>query len=316
MPVGAPSDRCPGCGAPVGSGILCLSCGRELVDRRIGRVLGERYRLDALVGQGAYARVYQATDLKAGLKFEQVVAVKFLHQRYAMSREQRERFQREANVLVTMAHPGIVRALDFGQDQGALYLVMELVRGRPLSELVLVDGHTLPLERVVAILDQVLEVLEVTHAAGIVHRDLKPDNILLVDGGEPGEQVKVLDFGLARIEHGPRLTGRNVPLGTPSYMSPEQAAGKDAGPPADIYAVGIILYLLMAGELPFLGDTTTSLIAQHISLAPPPVTQRGLRRPAPPAFEALMRRALAKVPADRPTTSEFRRALEAALHTN
>ena len=312
MLAGAPSDRCPGCGAPIGSGILCLGCGRELVDRRIGRVLGERYRLDALVGQGAYARVYQALDLK----FEQTVAVKFLHQRYAMSREQRERFQREANVLVTMAHPGIVRALDFGQDQGALYLVMELVLGRPLSELVLVDGHTLPLERVVVILDQVLEVLEVTHAAGIVHRDLKPDNILLVDGGEVGERIKVLDFGLARIERGPRLTGRNVPLGTPSYMSPEQAAGKDAGPPADVYAVGIMLYLLIAGELPFLGDTTTSLIAQHISLAPPPITQRGLRRPAPPAFEALMRRALAKVPDDRPTTGEFRRALKAALQSN
>lgn len=277
-------------------------------DPRLGRTLGEKYRIDSLLGQGGLGRVYRATHVSLG----SAVAVKYLLAT-PHADEARARFRREATVLAALRHPGIVAAHDFGDDDGEPYLVMELVDGVSLAEAILPGGVPMPFRRIAAIAQQIARVLETAHAAKIVHRDLKPDNVMLVDLGG-ADHVKVLDFGIALMlgdDAGPRLTATNAFQGTPSYMSPEQWRGRDVGPETDVYALGAVLYEMLSGEPPFDGESPADVMAKHMFVPPPPIEERGVGRVVPPDLEALALGALAKKPEERPTVTEVLDALEA-----
>jgi hypothetical protein len=295
---------CPACGTACALDEACPSCRQRAANDRIGSTLAGRYHLEDVIGRGGFGVVYRAKHLALG----STVAVKFLLAEWARLPETRARFEREANALVRLNHPGIVAALDFGEDAGDLYLVMEWVPGRVLADEIL-DG--LEPGRIVAILDQVLEVLEVAHAQGIVHRDLKPDNIMLL-----GERIKVLDFGLVLISdagNGKRLTASNAVNGTCYYMAPEQCRGRDVGPPADMYAMGCILFEMLSGEPPFVGETAVDVMMAQLVIEPPRVVDRGFQREPPPGLEAIARACLNKTAAARPTASAMRRELRAFL---
>jgi serine/threonine protein kinase len=305
--------QCPKCHAILGEELCCPYCGHDIPDPRIGVVLDGRYRVDRLLGRGGYGRVYQGTHLALGGP----VAVKFLLAEWAARPRERERFRREAAALVKLRHPGVVVAFDVGEHAGEPYLVMEYVEGTPLAQLVPTVDRELAPERLVALLDQALQVLEATHAHGFVHRDLKPDNILVFRSADGEERVKILDFGLALTrEPGHethRLTSDQTVVGTPLYMAPEQASHQEVGPPCDVYAMGVVLYELLTGAPPFMGRNSTDIMAQHMYIEPPPASERGLGRPVPPALEAVARWALRKQPAERPTAAEMRRALREAM---
>jgi serine/threonine protein kinase len=220
---------------------------------RLGSILTGKYRIDALLGQGGCGRVYKATHLL----LQGTVAIKFLLPAYASHEVLRERFSREARLLAKLCHPGIAAAHDYGEDNGELYLIMEYVAGRQLG-LLLVDhqetGISIP--RVVSISEQILDVLAAAHACGITHRDIKPSNIMLYQDDGGTERLKLLDFGLAFIAGRtvkPRLTGNGQVVGTVLYMAPEQCRGHVVGPPADIYSLGVVLYQMLTGRLPFTG---------------------------------------------------------------
>ena len=275
---------------------------------RLGTRLGGRYRLDAILGQGGFGTVYRATHLA----IDEPVAVKFLREELAMHHELRARLRREAKALARLRHPNIVGVLDYDEHEGAPYIVMELVRGVTLESQLHHEGRTLPLPRVAAIFDALLHGLEAAHAAGIVHRDMKPENVLLL----ADEGLKILDFGIALMaEPGTdvRLTATGVIQGTPLYMSPEQCRGRDVGPRADIYSVGVMLFVALTGEPPFTGDSPTDLMVKHMFLDPPALHERGAHPELSPALEALVRRTLAKLPDARPDATTLRHDLAAAF---
>ncbi len=297
-------ESCPACGAECTIDEPCPSCQQRAASERVGTTLAGRYHLESVIGRGGFGVVYRAKQLALG----STVAVKFLLAEWARLPESRARFQREASALVRLQHPAIVTALDFGEDAGDMYLVMEWVPGQHLGHLL---REPLPHTRIVSILDQVLQVLELAHAQGIVHRDLKPENIMLV-----GDRVKLLDFGLVLIsDHssGKRLTASNAVNGTCYYMAPEQCRGRDVGPPADMYAIGCILFEMLSGEPPFMGNTPVDIMMQQLVLEPPRIAERGFQVAPPPALEALARACLSKQAAARPTASEMRAELQAFL---
>ena len=303
---------CPWCGAPAGDALSCPSCDRELDDTRIGGVLGGKYRIDSLLGQGGFGRVYKATHLS----LDGPVAIKFLLAEWASRPDLRTRFKREAAALVKLHHPGIVAAYDFGEDEGSLYLVMEYVQGESLASHLVVDGKTMPTARAIGIIDQLLQVLEGAHLAGIVHRDLKPENVMLLDAGDRVDRIKVLDFGLALMataEGDVRLTPVHAVHGTPLYMSPEQCLGGDVGPATDVYAAGVMLYEMLAGDTPFRAESMPQVMAQHMYVTPPPMAQRGLKQAVSPSLERIVSRTLAKKPEDRPSAAELRDELRSVM---
>jgi serine/threonine protein kinase len=307
---GAPR-RCPVCGTTSGGASVCAGCGILLVDERVGATLEGKYRIESLLGQGAVGRVYRGVRLTDRLP----VAIKFLLHEWVHDAEQRARFRQEAEVLRRLRHPAVVELLEVGEEQ-VPYLVMELLRGRMLSEVMRRELLLLTPLRVIRIVDQIAAAMEAAHEAGVVHRDLKPGNVFLVAGEGLGEGVKVLDFGIA-LPAAPRdsrqrITGRGQVRGTPSYMSPEQCLGPEVGPPADIYAAAVILYELLAGDVPFIGSPNEVML-QQIRKAPPPIEELNPRRPPPPRLAALTLRALAKQPEQRPTARQFREELACAL---
>ena len=274
--------------------------------RRLGEHVGGRYRLDAILGQGGFGTVYRATHLA----IDEPVAIKFLHAELARHPDLRARLRREAKALARLRHANIVAVLDYDEQGDAPYIVMELVDGVTLESQLLVDGHTLPLARLAAIFDALLQGLEAAHAAAIVHRDMKPENVLLLaDGG-----VKLLDFGIALMADGDaRLTATGVVQGTPRFMSPEQCRGREIGPRSDVYSVGVMLFYALAGEPPFSGESATDLMVKHMFVDPPPLAARGVRPQVSPAIEAVVRSALAKQPELRPDIAALRQALAAAF---
>ena len=303
------SVECTRCGSLMRLDSACPGCGQRHPAARLGTTLAGRYRLDDLIAQGGFGVVYQATHLTLGEK----VAVKFLLGELANEPQVRIRFQREASVLTRLRHPGIVTVLDFGEDEGDLFLVMELVKGRELSDQI----HEAPIatSRIVSITTQVLEVLEAAHAAGIVHRDLKPDNVMTLVAGDGIERVKVLDFGLAfdaETSNKVRLTTTQSVNGTPMYMSPEQCRGRETGEKTAVSAGGVMLYEMLAGAPPFLADDVAALFAMQMFVEPPRMIERGYKRAPPPALEEVARWALTKKTDGRPTARQLREALVGA----
>jgi serine/threonine-protein kinase len=244
-----------------------------------GHVLGGRYRIEGLLGGGGIGAVYRAVQLP----LERPVAIKVLHDDMLSMKELRARFEREARVLSALTHPHVVSISDYGIDGDRPFLVMELLEGRTLEE-VLREGEMTP-ELALQVTREILEGLAFAHQKGVAHRDLKPANVFLLRGRDGSEHVKLLDFGLARVV-GPSkaasddevtLTKRGVVFGTPAYMSPEQASGTPADERSDVYSLGILLFEMLAGRRPFVGETRAEVLRGHLADPLP----RGSRRCAP-----------------------------------
>jgi serine/threonine-protein kinase len=252
-----------------------------------GTIIDGRYNLLSLVGQGGMCGVYRAQDQKRNLQ----VAVKVLPAERAKNQEMAARFQREAAAGKLIQHPNVVSISDSGSlEDGSLYLVMEFLDGHPLSTIV--EKEKLPVDRAVAIAKQILDALEATHQLGYAHRDVKPDNIMLV-----GDTAKLLDFGIALNERAAfKLTAMGLAFGTPEYISPEMAMGLPTDARSDLYSLGIVLYQMVTGQLPFQGDQKT-LFRAHIDKKP--ISPRALDKKIPQKLDEIILRALEKLPEKR-----------------
>ncbi|WP_371330070.1 protein kinase [Streptomyces sp. TP-A0356] len=257
-------------------------------------LIAGRYQLNTTIGRGAMGEVWRAYDQMLG----RPVAVKLLLTQNADPTAD-SRFRLEAQTAGRLHHPHVVGVLDFGEHEGRLFLVMELVEGDSLSR-VLSDDGPLPAERVAHIAAQAAAGLAVAHEQGIVHRDIKPGNLLLDAGGT----VKIGDFGIARFMDDPSaaLTATGQIVGTSLYIAPERALGKPAGPASDVYSLGCVLYQLLTGHPPFRADTPIAILHHHLDT--PPVPPRELGVGLPPAFENYLLGLLAKRPEDRPTARQ------------
>ncbi len=282
------------------------------VDPLIGRVFDGKYRLDERLGGGGMGTVYRATHLL----IDRPVALKVLSQRFVGDETAQQRFRREARAAGRMQHPNAVTVTDFGAtNDGYLYIVMELLEGRTLRDLLAREGH-LDAARAVSIILQASAAVGAAHDAGLIHRDLKPANIFIEQRPSMPAAVKVLDFGVAKFaveEQGDddfnTLTQVGAIIGTPRYMSPEQCSGVAAlTPAADVYSLGIILYEMLTGNVPFSADTPLAVALRKISERPKAPREIVASIPAP--LEEIVLRALAKNPVERPPdANEFRREL-------
>jgi eukaryotic-like serine/threonine-protein kinase len=256
----------------------------------LAAALADRYTIERVLGAGGMATVYLAHDVK----HQRRVAIKVLRPELAAALGH-DRFLREITTTANLRHPHILPLYDSGAAGAFLYYVMPYVEGESLRDR-LTREKQLPLDDALQIAREVADALSYAHSRGVVHRDIKPENILL----ESGHAV-VADFGIARAldaAGGERLTETGIAVGTPAYMSPEQAAGeRDLDGRSDLYALGCVLYEMLAGQPPFTGPTAESLVHQHLTATPPPITQ--LRPAVPPAVSTALQRALAKAPADR-----------------
>jgi len=290
-------------------------------DPFLGSMVGERYRVLERIGEGGMGAIYRAEHVL----MKKVVALKVLHPELGRLEEIARRFEREAQSASRLSHENIVQVTDFGRTPaGALFLVMEFLRGEPLS-VTIARSARLPVARAVGITRQVLHALEHAHAQGVVHRDLKPENIMLVlrDTIPPVDFVKILDFGIAKMSEdapagsGTPLTQAGVVFGTPDYMSPEQAMGEQADGRADLYACGVILYEMLTGKKPFFAPSRVEIISMHLTRQPPPPRTVAPQAGIPPALERIVLRALEKKRDQRfPSATAFLSALDAlgALH--
>ena len=269
---------------------------------RVMVAVGTQYLVDAEIGRGGMAVVYRATDLRLNRR----VAIKVLPPELAFNADVRERFLREAQTSAQLSHPGIVPIYSVDERDGIVYFVMALVDGESLAER-LVREPRLPLADARRLLAAVAEALAYAHAQGVVHRDVKPDNIMI---DRASGRPLMTDFGIARATQGnSRLTVTGVAIGTPAYMSPEQALGeRELDGRSDIYSLGIIGYQLLAGETPFKASNTPAMLVKHLSETPRPLAS--IRPDAPPGLTFAISRALAKKPDDRwSDATSFRDAL-------
>src|SRR5687767_5992235 len=258
----------------------------------LGRVVAGRYRLEARAGEGGMGVVYRARHVL----IDRVVALKLIRPDLRGETHLRAWMLREARAANRVDHAHIIDIHDIGEtDEGELYLVMEYLVGTPLST-ELARGP-LPLSRAVDILEQMGAALSRAHDLGVVHRDLKSDNILLTARGGRKDFVKILDFGLAALAHDPRLAPKGAVFGTPEYMSPEQARGEQAGPQSDLYALGVLFFEMLTGQLPFrAGDRETLLEMQRTSQAPRPTS---VKKDCNPVSERIVLKLLEKDPRKR-----------------
>ncbi|MCX5391798.1 protein kinase [Streptomyces sp. NBC_00094] len=271
----------------------------------VGGVVGDgRYRLTHRLGRGGMAEVFAAEDVRLG----RTVAVKLLRADLAEDPVSKARFTREAQSVAGLNHHAIVAVYDSGEDLVAgrpvPYIVMELVEGRTIRDLLISADAPGP-EQALIIVSGVLEALAYSHQHGIVHRDIKPANVIITHGGA----VKVMDFGIARALHGAQstMTQTGMVMGTPQYLSPEQALGKAVDHRSDLYATGCLLYELLALRPPFTGETPLSVVYQHVQDAPIPPSE--VTPGVPPELDGLVMRSLAKDPDDRFQSAEEMRGL-------
>jgi len=268
----------------------------------VGEVLLDRYELEELVGSGGMSSVYRAHDRL----LDRTVALKVLHEHHLHDPEYVERFRREARSAAVLSHPNIVTVIDRGEHDGHQFIVFEYVGGENLKRLI-EQRKPLPVATALELAIQIARGLSFAHRSGLVHRDVKPQNVLLNGDG----QAKVTDFGIARsldVQRGMTQTG--TVLGTSDYIAPEQAQGKHVDEQTDVYSLGVVLYELLTGEVPFPGENFVAVAMQHINDPAPSV--RAKRPDVPPRVDAAAQRAMAKDPSDRfPTMADFGRELEA-----
>jgi serine/threonine-protein kinase len=284
---------CPLCGFPIAQ----IAGTAPAEDPFINRTLPGGYVILDLVGIGGMGRVYRAEQRMLG----RTVAVKVIHPHLLGDESASARFIAEARAASRLNHPHSVGVIDFGKtDDGQLYLVMEFLRGRDLARVAYEEGP-LPIRRILDVLRQALAALAEAHHIGIVHRDLKPENIILEPLRAGGDFVKVVDFGLAKIVEGPRhaITTPGIICGTPDYMAPEQGRGAVIDARADLYSMGIILFQLLTGRLPFEADTPTQVVLMHLSIPPPDPRQVSPERNIPESLVEVVARTLSKEPDDR-----------------
>jgi eukaryotic-like serine/threonine-protein kinase len=249
---------------------------------QVGTLLSGRYRLDAQVGAGGMSTVYRAFDTL----LERQVAIKLMHREIASDSDQLERFRREARAVAQLNHPHVVGVIDAGEDAGAPYIVFEYVEGETLKDRIRRHGR-LPLGEAIAYAIEVARALGAAHAHRIVHRDVKPQNVLIDEEGT----AKVTDFGIARSLTEEGLTADGRVLGTTDYVSPEQALGQDVGPQSDIYSLGVVLFEMLTGDVPFHGENQVSVAMKHVREELPDVQMR--RPEASSALAAIVDRATA-----------------------
>jgi Protein kinase domain len=271
-------------------------------------VLDERFRVLGHLGGGGMGEVYLAEQVSLGRK----VALKVLKREVGAQPGMSERFRREARLLSSVEHPAVVRVIDFGQSEEGTCLVMELAEGQTLLQAL--EAGPLDPERGRRVLMQLAEGLAAIHEKGIIHRDLKPENVVLTQGAR-GEQARLLDFGIARlVEPDPDSRGLSqvgVVLGTPEYLSPEQAMGAPLDARSDIYSLGVLGYRMLTGQLPFSGPNARDYLIQHVSIAPRPLLHLAPQVASQPGLGILVMRALAKDPKARPQSAkDLVRALE------
>ncbi len=281
----------------------------------IGRVFLGRYETIRLLGEGGMGRVYLARQLDLGRQ----VVVKVMHDHIAADPKFCERFQRETLLMARFQHPFAVTLYDASlNDPQGPCIVMEHVRGVTLDTLLQRNGRLTP-QRIGRLLGQMCEVLQAAHAEGIIHRDLKPANLMVVEPDTPYEHLKVMDFGLAKLlrpceNEAITVTGTDFAIGTPGYMCPEQARGEEMDHRGDLYSVGVILYEVMTGRLPFSGTSTMDVLLAHATDPPPSFTRVGAADLVPPSVEAVVQACLAKSPAERPANArELAERYETAL---
>jgi eukaryotic-like serine/threonine-protein kinase len=264
-------------------------------------LVDSRYLILRRIGSGGMADVYCAEDTHLGRQ----VALKVLHRRFAQDQEFVERFRREASAAAGLQHPNVVGVFDRGKHDGTYYIAMEHLPGRTLKEIVTTEAP-LAQERVVDLGTQILHAAGFAHRHGVIHRDFKPHNVIVDDSGS----VKVTDFGIARAGAS-EMTETGSIMGTAQYLSPEQAQGHAVTAASDLYSIGVMLYEMLAGRLPFEGDSAVSVALKHLSEPPPPISQ--FRPGVSPALESVVMAALAKDPAHRwQSADDFAEALQAA----
>jgi serine/threonine protein kinase len=275
------------------------------VDPIVGQLITGRYRVKGRIGEGGMGTVYLAVHEA----IEKRVALKILNREYSANREVVERFKLEAVSASRIKHPNVIDVFDFGQlDDGSCFIAMELLEGQDLGEILSVRGHIEPIEAIRIIL-QVAKALGLAHSRGVVHRDLKPENVFLQNTPEGERIVKIVDFGIAQLRgkddigeqsgRRRRLTKTGMIFGTPEYMAPEQARGLEVDHRTDIYATGIILYELLCGGVPFVGESFLEVLNQHVLDPVPPLRKYKADLAVSSELEVVIGGMLEKKPEDR-----------------
>jgi serine/threonine-protein kinase len=263
-------------------------------------LLNQRYRLLDRIGAGGMSVVYRAQDLALG----RIVAIKILHDSLTGDATFLERFRREAHAAASLSHPNVVTVHDVGQDGNRHYIVMQLVEGQDLKTIIRREAP-LSLEKAINLTIQICQGIGYAHRAGFVHCDVKPQNVLVTEDG----RALVADFGIARIVTEATASRTDLAWGTPHYFSPEQAAGEKATPSSDVYAIGVILFEMLAGRLPFEADSPTALALMHLRDEPPRVTDLNPEVPLP--ITKIIHKVLSKEPSARyRTADQFGRILD------
>ncbi len=264
-----------------------------VADVRIGTLIAGKYLVGEVLGEGGMATVYAATQKVTGKS----IALKVMHPMLATDDVVRERFRREAKNAQKLTHPNIIEIYDQGDtEDGTAYIAMERLHGAPLSATI--GARTMTLPRALRIMVQLARGIARAHDLDVVHRDIKPDNIFLCVRDDGTELVKILDFGIAKSRHDSRLTGQGELFGTPQYMAPERIKNAEVGPAADLYALGVVFFELLTGELPFDAPDIATFFVKHLRDAPPSAAAKNPE--VSPELDALVNALLAKEPGQRP----------------